>query len=130
MRLTIAAEGRADPETVWDKYIHPGRWHEWSPQIRSVDCADEAIAAGTTGTVHGPCGVGVDFEILTVDEQNCCWSWRVEAAGVLLTLDHGVAARGSAPAAGTRTTLTVDGPAPIVVGYLPLARLAMGRLVR
>ena len=28
------------------------------------------------------------------------------------------------------TTLEISGPAPIVLGYLPVARIALGRLVR
>ena len=43
-----------------------------------------------------------------------------------MTLDHGVEPAGT----GTRTTLAVDGPAPVVLAYVPLARVALGRLVR
>ena len=128
MKLTIEAQGGASPEVVWDRYVHPGRWHEWSPQIRSVDCTDDTIAGGTTGTVHGPCGIGVDFEILDVDVEKQCWSWRVVAVGIRLTLGHGVDA--GPGESGCRTTLTIDGPPPVVVGYAPLARVALSRLVR
>jgi hypothetical protein len=31
---------------------------------------------------------------------------------------------------GARTTLTMSGPLPVLLGYAPLARLALGRLVR
>ena len=130
MRLTVAAAGTATPATVWDRYTHPDRWPDWSPQIRSVDCADDVIRAGTTGVVHGPCGAAVNFEVLDVDHETRCWSWRVKAVGIELILGHRVDARGRPADSGTRTTLTITGPAPIVVGYLPLARVAMGRLVR
>ena len=69
MKLTVAASGAADPDIVWDRYVHPARWREWSPQIRSVDYPDQTIGAGGRGTVHGPCGVGVAFEILAVDDE-------------------------------------------------------------
>jgi hypothetical protein len=34
------------------------------------------------------------------------------------------------PDGGSTTGLRVTGPAPVVVGYAPLAQLAIGRLVR
>jgi hypothetical protein len=76
--------------------------------------------------VHGPCGVGVAFEILAVDIEKRCWTWRVSVAGVTLELGHDVFAQGS----GSRTTLDITGPALVVVGYAPVARVALGRLVR
>ena len=126
MRLTVEASGPADPDTVWDRYVHPERWHEWSPQIRSVDYPDSTIGAGSVGTVHGPCGIGVAFEILAVDDERRCWSWQVTVAGVTLQLGHDVLAQGS----GCRTTLDISGPAPVVVGYAPIAKVALARLVR
>jgi hypothetical protein len=47
-------------------------------------------------------------------------------AGVTLELGHDVFAQGS----GSRTTLDITGPALVVVGYAPVARVALGRLVR
>jgi hypothetical protein len=129
MRLTVGAAGSAAVDEVWDRYIHPQRWSEWSPQISSVDCSDDTIRDGSTGTVHGPCGIGVGFEISQVDHEKRCWSWQVRAAFVTLDLVHAVeAVAGRHP--GSRTTLEVSGPAPVVVGYLPIARIALGRLVR
>jgi len=128
VKLSIAAVGTAEPAVVWDRYVGPARWPEWSPQIRSVDCPDEVIRSGSRGTVHGPCGVGVDFEVLDIDGEKLRWSWRVLVAGIRLTMDHGVDAGDFGT--GTRTTLDISGPAPIVLGYAPLARLALGRLVR
>jgi len=126
VKLTVAASGTAGPDVVWDRYVHPARWSEWSPQIRSVDYPDPTIATGGRGTVHGPCGVGVAFEILAVDHETRCWAWRVSVAGVTLVLGHDVLAQGS----GTRTRLDITGPAPVVIGYVPVARIALGRLVR
>jgi hypothetical protein len=126
VRLTVSAAGAAEPGDVWDRYVRPARWSQWSPQIRSVDYPDEVIATGGSGTVHGPCGLPVRFEVLDVDGENRCWSWAVTLAMVRLTLQHRVAARGS----GTITELVVDGPAPVVLGYAPIARIALGRLVR
>lgn len=129
MKVSVSASGSADPETVWDRYVRPARWPQWSPQIRSVDYPGEVIAAGGHGVVHGPCGVPVAFEILEVDVDDHSWRWQVTLVGITLTLDHVVAA-GPAGAAGTTTRLDITGPAPVVLAYAPIARLALGRLVR
>ena len=139
MRTTVRATGPARPAAVWDKYVRPKRWSEWSPQIRSVDYPEEIITAGSTGVVHGPCGVAVRFEIDEVDQVSRQWSWRVEVAGIAMTLGHSVMPHesttgGSATSTnddgGTTTTLVIEGPAPVVLGYAPLARIALERLVR
>jgi Polyketide cyclase / dehydrase and lipid transport len=127
MRHTLAAVGPADPDDVWERYAEPAAWPSWSPQIRRVEFDGARIRAGATGAAHGPCGVAVDFEIIAVDEPAHEWSWRVAAPfGVRLFLVHGV----SPHAGGTRTTLDIDGAAPFVLGYAPLAQLALNRLVR
>ena len=145
--MTVRANGPAAPAAVWDRYVRPQRWSEWSPQIRSVDYPGEIIAAGGTGMLHGPCGVSVRFEIDEVDHDVRRWSWRVKVAGIAMSLGHSVApaeseseseSDGSATSAttqaadggGTKTTLVIEGPAPIVLGYAPIARIALERLVR
>lgn len=126
MRSTIAVAGRADADLVWERYALPQRWSEWSPQIRSVRASATRLVAGMTGTVHGPVGVRVPFVVERVDESARSWGWRVRVAPFTLQLTHEVIERPE----GCVTTLCVDGPAPLVLGYLPLARLALGRLVR
>lgn len=130
MKVTVSASGTAAPDVVWDKYVHPACWPEWSPQIRSVDYPDESLSSGGAGTVHGPCGVAVTFEILAIDAETRCWSWRVMILGIALTLDHDVRPQDINGASGTVTTLDINGPAPLVIGYAPIARLALSRLVR
>lgn len=130
MRLTIAAEGAADPALAWERYAVPALWPTWSPQIRSVECSTERIAQGSTGTVHGPVGVHVTFEVLEVDEPGRSWVWRVRGPlGVRLRLDHAVGARGAAAGGGSRTTLRIHGLAPVVTAYAPVAWPALHRLV-
>jgi hypothetical protein len=126
MRLVVGASGTAAPEVAWDRYLHPERWSEWSPQISAVAYPDTEIADGGRGTVHGACGVALDFQVLHVDVENRCWSWRVRPVGIELIMEHGVVAENS----GCRTSLQIDGPLPIIVGYAPIARIALGRLVR
>lgn len=112
---------------MWTRYVTPTCWPTWSPQIRAVDYPYAELTAGTTGIVHGPCGLAAPFEILTVDVERRRWSWRVRPPVIgELILVHGVEPAGS----GTRTTLGVTGPDLVVPAYLPVARLALRRLVR
>ncbi len=119
--------GPCPADEVWDRYLRPGRWPEWSPQIRSVDYAADVISPHTTGVVHGPAGMRVAFEIVEVSDSGPIrtWSWAVSAAGTRLHLRHDV----EATPTGSRTLLTVRGVAPAVILYLPVARLALRRLV-
>ncbi|MBU2666914.1 SRPBCC family protein [Actinoplanes bogorensis] len=124
MRRTLEATGPRPAADVWDRYVRPARWPEWSPQIRGVDYALPTLHEQTRGTVRGPLGFAVPFLVTRVSPPRS-WSWLVSAAGVSLILLHRV----EATAAGTRTTLTIDGPAPAVLLYRPAAQLALRRLV-
>ena len=125
--FTLHQTGRADASTVWQRYLHPRLWPTWSPQISSVECADDAIAAGSTGVVHAVLGVRVPFEVTEVDGAAMRWSWIARLPlGIELALTHTV----DAVAFGTTTGLVVTGPAPVVLGYLPVATLALRKLVR
>src|SRR3954468_23538472 len=126
-RGEITVTGPRPSGDVWDRYVRPRRWPEWSPQIRSVDYATESLAAGTDGVVHGPAGLLVRFRVVEVDDSVPVrhWSWRATTAGITLFLAHTVEPVGT----GSRTGLTVEGFGPVVAGYLPLARLALYRLV-
>ena len=130
MKVSVSATGPADPDAVWDRYIHPARWSDWSPQIRSVDYPEKSLTTAGSGKVHGPCGVAITFEVLAIDSETRCWSWRVMIRGISLTLDHDVRAKEFKGVTGTLTTLDINGPAPLVLGYAPIARLALSRLVR
>jgi hypothetical protein len=127
-RRSVKVCGPCPADEVWDRYVRPQRWPEWSPQIRAVDYPGATLGPGTTGVVHGPAGLRVGFRILQVTAAGPVrnWSWSVDALGVQLELHHTVEASGS----GTCTGLTVQGVAPAVVLYLPAARLALRRLVR
>ena len=125
--FTLHQTGRADASTVWQRYLHPRLWRTWSPQISSVECADDAIAEGTTGVVHAVLGVSVPFRVTEVDSDAMRWSWIARLPlGVELRLTHTV----DDVAFGTTTGLVVTGPAPVVLGYLPVATLALRKLVR
>jgi len=124
--LTLHATGPESPAEVWERYAVPARWPEWSPQIRRVEVSVARLAAGTSGRVYGPVGPGIPFEVEAVDEAARQWAWTVYAGPLPVRLRHRVAeGRDGGSAAGLRVT----GPAPLVLGYAPLARLALGDLV-
>lgn len=143
-RLTLRARGDAPPDLVWERYADLDLWRTWSPQIErvqldpgeGVEPDGVRLRAGLEGVVHGPVGIAVRFRVTAVDEGALTWSWRVRPAPggriplpVALDLDHAVLALDD----GSETTLTITGAlhaAPLVLGYAPLARLALGRLVR
>jgi polyketide cyclase/dehydrase/lipid transport protein len=128
LRRSVSVHGPRPADDVWDRYVRPQRWPEWSPQIRSVVYPAATLSPGTTGVVRGPAGLRVDFRIVDVDAAGPVrsWSWAVSALGVRMELRHTV----QATATGTRTGLTVRGFAPAVVLYLPVAHLALRRLVQ
>ena len=80
--------------------------------------------------MHGPCGIAANFEILEFSGEKRCWSWRVRVVGITIDMVHSVDPVRDAGKNASSTTLEIAGPAPIVLGYLPIARIALGRLVR
>ncbi len=126
--LTLRASGRASTDLAWRRYADTRLWSSWSPQIRHVelDTDTHELRPGLTGRVVGPVGVSVRFEVDSVDESAMTWAWRVHAGPITMRLHHAVLAEGD----GSLTTLTIDGPAGVVVAYSLLAQLALHRLVR
>jgi hypothetical protein len=125
--LTLHATGPEAPAEVWERYAVPARWPEWAPQITGVDVPGPRLVAGVAGRVRGPVGMALPFVVDAVDEAARQWSWTVSLGPVRLHLLHWVA---EGPDGGSTTGLRMTGPAPVVIGYAPLARLAIGRLVR
>jgi hypothetical protein len=121
----MSASGPVSAAEVWERYAVPGRWSGWAPQIAGVAASADRIAPGVTGTVRGPLGMRVAFTVRDVDEAARTWTWGVRLGPVRLELDHGVTERPG----GSVTWLRVRGPAPVVAAYLPVARLALHRLV-
>ena len=126
MLSTLTVTGGADPAIAWSRYDNLALWSTWSPQIQEVIAATPRITPGLNGLVVGPLGVRVPFEVLTVDAEAMEWSWHVRFGPVDARLDHAVR-----PAPGGCTTeLVIDAPAFVVLGYRPLATVALRRLVR
>lgn len=124
--LTLRASGPLAADEAWERYARPALWPSWSPQIRRVSASAVRMAAGVTGRVYGPLGVSVDFVVETWDEPGRRWSWTARRGPVRLRLGHDVTARDD----GCETSLRVSGPLPVVLGYAPIAQIALRRLVR
>jgi len=133
--LTI--QGPRGVADVWDRYVRPARWPEWSPQIRGVRYGHSTLRAGTDGVVTGPFGLGVPFRILEVEDGDPArrwWTWEVRlpglrVLGLTLRLEHEVESRAPREGGGTLTRWRIHGPALVVLAYRPLAALALRRLV-
>ncbi|MFF7341917.1 SRPBCC family protein [Streptomyces sp. NPDC008163] len=81
---------------------------------------------GMRGRVMPVVGPGVGFVVEAVDHQARTWRWRVRVGPVRMRLWHTVRA---ATPIGTEAEVRLDGPAPVVIAYAPLARRALRRLV-
>ncbi len=121
----IAAEGPASVTEVWARYVRPSAWPQWAPQITGVTGVKDPIRSGDRGWVHGPLLSAVPFEILDIDPERQQWSWRVGIGPVKFRLDHGVEVTDD----GSRAWAHVHLAAPLVLPYLPIAKLALRRLV-
>ncbi len=128
--VTLSTRGAAAPDIAWERYADPSAWSTWAPQIQWVDTDAARIAPGVGGTVHAGLlprpTLPVRFVVEAVDERARTWTWQVRVALVTLRLEHGV----TPDVGGSATWLRVQGPLPVVAAYAPLARLALGRLVR
>ncbi len=127
--LTLHAHGVSTVTLAWERYADPGLWATWAPQIQRVETDMERLVAGGSGTVRAGLRswptLGVPFEVLEVDESAMEWSWRAHLGPVRLHLEHGVIPYPT----GSSTWLRVHGPLPVVLGYAPVARLALNKLV-
>ena len=125
-RLGVSATGPRPLDEVWERFARPALWPEWAPQIRRVESSAPRLADGVTGRVHGPAGVRVDFRVEAWSDADHRWAWTVTVPGLprpAVRMVHTVAA-----ASDGRTSATVLVPAWLVA-YLPVARLALHRLV-
>ena len=131
VKVTVSASGPADPDVVWDRYIHPrvGR----SGRRRSSRSTTRTTRFSAGGRRHGARAVRDRRRFR--DSRDRQRKALLELAGQRRRHHPRDGARRSsrsvdAGAPATRTTLEITGPAPIVLGYLPIARIALGRLVR
>jgi polyketide cyclase/dehydrase/lipid transport protein len=124
--MTLQTRGPLPVEAVWERYADPQRWPDWAPQIRRVDAVGR-LRPGLTGRVHSYLPPGIAFKVTAVDARKRTWSWRVQLGPLTLNLEHGVREGNHG---GSETWLRLHGPMPLLLAYAPLARYALGRLVR
>ena len=136
--LRLSASGPLAPDEVWERYTHPVWWPQWSPHLREVDYPHPAVVPDTTGRVTGIGGLVAVFHIDAVDEEARTWSWSVRSGPLRVSFDHGVDpvagvtsldAPRTRSDAGSTAWLVTHAIWPVAVGYAPLARLSLGRLV-
>ena len=127
--LTLHAQGVAPVTLAWERYADPQLWSTWAPQIQRVETTMQRLTAQGTGTVHAGLlarpTLKVPFRVLGVDEEALEWSWQVRLGPLSLRLEHGL----RADPGGSATWIRVHGPLPVVLGYAPVARLALKRLL-
>jgi hypothetical protein len=121
MQRRVEARGPAGADAMWAAYADTSRWAAWAPQIRRVEPLGP-LEEGMRGSVEGPLWARARFEVVSVDAAARRWTWRVWAGPARLTIDHEVA--------DGVTAVVIEGPAPLVLAYAPVARLALLRLVR
>jgi hypothetical protein len=71
------------------------------------------------------------FRIDAVDHEARTWSWSVRSGPLRLSFDHGVDPAEADPRRADSSTawLVTRALWPVAVGYAPLAKLALDRLV-
>ena len=129
--LRLSASGSLAPDAVWERYTQPVWWPVWAPHLREVECPDAVIRPGTTGRVAGVGGLVAVFHIDAVDHEARTWSWSVRCGPLRLSFDHGVdlpQARSRHPL-GSTAWLVTHALWPLAVGYAPMARWSLQRLV-
>ena len=122
----VEARGPAPVEQAWRRYEEIPLWPTWAPQISRVRASSDQLALGVHGTVYALGGLPIPFTVTSCRPEARTWSWQVRMGPIELALRHAVAVDGT----GSRTTLNIDGPALVVLAYAPVARFALGRLVR
>ncbi|GAA4399211.1 hypothetical protein GCM10023168_06190 [Fodinibacter luteus] len=129
--LRLSASGRLPVDAVWERYTHPAWWPVWAPHLREVHYPDAVISPGTTGRVTGVGGVVAVFRIDAVDHEARTWSWSVRSGPVRVSLDHGVDPPdpGSGHPLGCTAWLVTRALWPVALGYAPVARWSLQRLV-
>lgn len=126
--MLVEARGLASADDAWLRFTTPATWSVWAPLIRRVESSDTELVPGTTGRVHGPSGVAVDFEVTHVDPEQRTWSWRAGRGSADVHMDHHVV---PAAGGGSRAFLRVPGrSASLLQPYRVPALAALRGLVR
>ena len=122
----LEVTGAGDPAAVWERYAVPGSWPEWLPQIERVDLSTPRLAAGATGRLHAPMGVSIPFTVDSVDEGGRTFAWTIRFGLFKLRLENWVR---DGSDGGSVAGMRVNGPGPLVSGYVGQAQASLERLV-
>jgi len=127
--MRLSASGLLPVDDVWARYTQPVWWPRWAPHLREVDYPEPVVTPGTTGRVTGVGGVVAVFRIDAVDEVARTWSWSVRSGPLRLSFEHGVGAAASGSGLVSTAWLVTHARWPVALGYAPIARYSLGRLV-
>lgn len=128
--LRLSARGPLPLDDVWERYTRTSYWPQWAPHMREVDYPEGVVTPATTGRVTAVGGVVADFRIDAVDETSHTWAWSVRCGPLHVSFEHGVHAAVDGAPPGSVAWLVMRGAWPVVLGYAPLARYSLSRLVR
>lgn len=126
--VSLTVHGPICPNEAWDRYARPGRWSSWAPHITSATATTEVIGEGTKGRVVVLGVLRMRFVVTGVDHAARRWAWRVRCGPLVVKLYHDITPSTLSPG-GSTTHVQMTGPRPLVLGYVPLMRWALHRLV-
>lgn len=118
--VRVRRRGPASKYTIWARYRDPQRWTEWAP-VRKIR-ADGPLRPGLEGEMLTRLGLTVVFDVIEVDEGAGRWTWVLRAGPLRYRVEHLVEEG--------RAGMVITGPAPAVLASVPVARRALGRVVR
>ena len=127
--LRLSARGPLAVDDVWERYTQPVWWSEWAPHIREVDYPESVVTPGTMGRVKGVGGVTAHFRIEAVDEKSHTWAWSVRSGPLHIFFEHGVLACPPGGGQVSEAWLVTHALWPVAIGYTPIARFSLRRLV-
>lgn len=126
--VSLTVRGPVRPEEAWDRYTRPQCWPSWAPHITAVTATTEVIGEGTSGHIVALGILRLRYVITGVDHTARWWTWRVNRGPLTVELYHDITPTTPSPG-GSTTHVRISGPRPLVLGYLPLMRWALHRLV-
>ena len=127
--MRLSARGPLPVNEVWERYTQPVWWPQWAPHLREVQYHEPVVKAGNTGRVTGVGGVVAAFRIETVEEPARTWAWSVRWGPLRVHFEHGVNIASSGSDQVSEAWLIMTAPWPVILGYAPIARFSLGRLV-
>ena len=118
--IEVSRVVHAPREAVWDLITDTGRWVEWGPSVRAVECTERYIRKGSKGRVKTTVGLWLPF-VVTDFEDGVRWSWRVSglrATGHRIEKLH-----------GDRCRIIFQVPISAAL-YVTICKIAVNRIAR